>query len=296
MTGLTTLPETHLARILRDDVMVESWLYGKSGKTKLAYALDARRFRDFVGKPLADVTLTDAQDYARSIEKLSTARQARAIATIKSLLSHAHRMGGVPFNVGTGLTTPKVENTLAERIVDRDSIRDMLRLSKGADTLRDHTLLTLLYYAGLRISEAVSLEWRHVVQRDAGRGQVTVTGKGGKTRSILLPPAAWSALTALRATDTTATDTDKVFRARRDADSLSTVSVHKIVKVAAARAGLPSGFSAHWLRHGLASHALDAGAPAHVVQQTLGHASLTTTSRYAHARPSDSASLYLDRC
>jgi integrase/recombinase XerD len=49
----------------------------------------------------------------------------------------------------------------------------------------------------------------------------------------------------------------------------------------------------HWLRHAHVSHALDRGAPAHLVQQTVGHASLTTTSRYAHARPNDSSARYL---
>jgi site-specific recombinase XerD len=62
--------------------------------------------------------------------------------------------------------------------------------------------------------------------------------------------------------------------------------VHRIVKQAAARAGL-------WLRHAHVSHALDRGAPAHLVQATVGHASLTTISRYAHARPKTSSSTYL---
>ena len=69
--------------------------------------------------------------------------------------------------------------------------------------------------------------------------------------------------------------------------------VHRIVKAVAKRAGLSDAVSAHWLRHAHVSHALDAGAPAHLVQATVGHASLATTSRYAHARPSDSSARYL---
>jgi integrase/recombinase XerD len=65
------------------------------------------------------------------------------------------------------------------------------------------------------------------------------------------------------------------------------------VKAAAARAGLPPEVSAHWLRHAHASHALDRGAPAHLVQATLGHSSLTTTGRYLHARPSESSGKFL---
>ena len=67
----------------------------------------------------------------------------------------------------------------------------------------------------------------------------------------------------------------------------------RVVKGLAKRAGLPAAVSPHFFRHAHASHALDRGAPPHLVQQTLGHASLATTSRYAHARPDDSSARYL---
>jgi len=63
----------------------------------------------------------------------------------------------------------------------------------------------------------------------------------------------------------------------------------------AARAGLDPAVSAHWLRHAHASHSLDRGAPIHLVQATLGHASVATTGKYLHARPSDSSARYLGR-
>jgi integrase/recombinase XerD len=74
---------------------------------------------------------------------------------------------------------------------------------------------------------------------------------------------------------------------------LHRTTVERIVTRAARRAGIDKHVSPHWLRHALASHALDRGAPIHVVQQTLGHASLATTSKYSHARPGDSAGLYV---
>ena len=66
-----------------------------------------------------------------------------------------------------------------------------------------------------------------------------------------------------------------------------------MVKAAAARADLPAGVSPHWLRHSFASHALDNGAPLPLVQAGLGHASVATTSKYLHARPSDGAGRFL---
>ena len=149
-------------------------------------------------------------------------------------------------------------------------------------------MLRLLYAGGLRISEACGLCWRDVQPRDDA-GQATVYGKGGKTRVILLPASVWRALAPLRQ----GADQDApVFRSAKGGH-LDPSAVHRVVKAAAARAGLPASVSAHWLRHAHASHALDRGAPIHLVQQTLGHASLTTTSKYAHARPSDSSGRYL---
>ena len=69
--------------------------------------------------------------------------------------------------------------------------------------------------------------------------------------------------------------------------------VERIVTKAAVRAGVEGKVSPHWLRHGHATHALERGAPIHLVQATLGHASVATTGRYLHARPTDSSSKYL---
>ncbi|MDP4005636.1 tyrosine-type recombinase/integrase [Methylobacterium sp. NEAU K] len=72
-----------------------------------------------------------------------------------------------------------------------------------------------------------------------------------------------------------------------------TADIHRVVKAAAARAGLPAEVSAHWLRHAHASHSLDRGAPIHLLQATLGYASVATTGRYLHARPSESSARFL---
>jgi integrase/recombinase XerD len=83
-----------------------------------------------------------------------------------------------------------------------------------------------------------------------------------------------------------------VFRSRKGGH-LDPSAVHRIVKAAANRAELPDHVSAHWLRHAYASHSLDRGAPIHLVQATLGHASVATIGRYLHARPTDSSARYL---
>lgn len=154
---------------------------------------------------------------------------------------------------------------------------------------RNHALLRFLYCTGARVSEVVGLTGRDLQPRDTG-GQASIFGKGGKTRAVLLPAALWSDVKALRYDSDD--DNAPVFRSRRGGPLVPS-SVHRIVRAAARRAGVTEPVSAHWFRHAHASHALDRGAPIHLVQHTLGHASVTTTGRYLHARPTDSSSTYL---
>jgi len=133
------------------------------------------------------------------------------------------------------------------------------------------------------------LRWRDLTEREQG-GQVTAFGKGGKTRAVVLPQSVWDEIAALRGE---AGPDDAVFRSRKGGNCLAIAQVWLIVKTAAQRAGLGDAVSPHWLRHAHASHALDRGAPIHLVQSTLGHASVATTGRYTHARPGESSGRYL---
>ena len=84
-------------------------------------------------------------------------------------------------------------------------------------------------------------------------------------------------------------------RSRKGANGgvLRPTAVLRVVQRAARLAGIELAVSPHWFRHAHASHALDRGAPIHLVQATLGHASITTTGRYLHARPQDSSGRFL---
>ncbi|MCJ2086019.1 tyrosine-type recombinase/integrase [Methylobacterium sp. E-005] len=165
---------------------------------------------------------------------------------------------------------------------------DALLMIRQEPTLRNRVLLTVLYGGGLRISDVCGLRWRDLTARDEA-GQATVFGKDGKTRAVLLSAATWKGLLALRGE---APDNAPVFLSRKGG-ALDPNAVHRVVKAAAARAGLRSKVSAHWLLHAHASHSLDRGAPIHLVQATQGHASVATTGRYLHARPSESSARFL---
>ena len=264
--------------------LVALWLHGRSPATQRAYRADLAAFRAVIAAPLRQLTLGELQDYQDTLNTLAPTTQARRLSAIKSLLSFAQRTGFLSVNVGAAIRPQKAKQTLSERILDVDAVLQLIALERHP---RNRALLRLLYLGGLRISEVCSLCGRDLVTRD-GSGQVTIFGKGGKTRAVLLKPSVWQELAALRDPDPAA----PLFRSRQGG-ALDPSQVHRIVKEAAQRAGLPDAVSAHWLRHAHVSHALDRGAPVHLVQATVGHASLTTTSRYAHARPDDSSSLYL---
>ena len=208
---------------------------------------------------------------------------------MKSLLAFGHRLGYLRFDVGRALRLPSVRNRLNERILSEADLHRILTLEANP---RNRTLLTLLYASGIRVSELCTLAWRDL-QPNAEGGQVTVFGKGSKTRTIQLPASVWKLLSGLH--DSAATPDSAVFRSRKAKNEgfLQPLAVLRIVRTAAKRAGIELPVSPHWFRHAHASHALDRGAPIHLVQATLGHASITTTGRYLHARPNDSSSRFL---
>jgi integrase/recombinase XerD len=269
-----------------DDEVVRLWLHGRPEHTQRAYLREVGRFTKFVNKPLQSVTLSDVQEFADSLDSMKSSSVARALAAIKSLLSFAHEIGYTPFNVGLPVRLPTVRNRRAERILTEEQVMKMLALTKNT---RDHALLRLAYASALRISELASLSWRDLTPR-SDAGQVSVMAKGGKNHSVLLSPGTWKELMSLRNPE--ALEDSPVFVSRKG-NRLSQVQIHRIVVAASQRSEIPSKVSLHWLRHAHASHALDRGAPIHLVSQTLNHSNLATTSVYVHARPTESSGKYL---
>jgi site-specific recombinase XerD len=168
---------------------------------------------------------------------------------------------------------------------------DVALLVRAAKTPRDRLLLQVLYAAGLRVSELVTLTWSDVIERDGGKVQLSVMGKGSVPRDVLLPDLVSKSLLAFRGE---ASADDAVFKSRWTDKAITTRGVHDMIKKTAERAGINPAVSAHWLRHGHASHALDRGATLADVQATLGHANVATTSSYLHSRPDRSSGLKLD--
>ena len=273
----------------QDAKLVELWLSMKTSRhTRRAYASDAARFLAFVAKPLSWVTLADLQAFAADLGQgtLKPASQNRTLTAVKSLLSFAQETGYLPFNVGAAVKLVPDRDDLAQRILEESEVAKLIEAAREG---RDRVLLKLLYVSGVRVSEVCGLKWCDAVPRAEG-GQITVFGKGGKTRAILLKPKSWQQLLAIRGN---AGVVDPMFPSRKGGGPLDASQVRRIVYAAAKKAGLERKVSPHWMRHAHASHALDRSAPIHLVQATLGHASVSTTGRYLHARPTESSSFYL---
>jgi integrase/recombinase XerD len=269
--------------------LIELWLHGRPENTVRAYWADVERFRANVGKSFRHVQLADLQGFANALSDLAPSTRYRILSAVKSLLAFGHRIGYLGFDVGRVLRLPAVRNRLAERILSEPDLHRILGLEQN---LRNRAILMLLYAAGIRVSELCELSWRDLQTNGEG-GQVTVLGKGSVTRSIQVPISVWKLVIALRPPHAGINDAVFQSRKKKGGGRLKPLAVLRIVRAAAERAGIDLPVSPHWFRHAHASHALDRGAPIHLVQATLGHANVQTTGRYLHARPQDSSSRYL---
>jgi len=295
-----------------DGRLVELWLARRAPSTRRKYAEDLAKFSGFTEhKPLAGITLSDLHDFASFISVLmAPSSQGRVLATIKSLLSFANKVGYLPFNVGAAVELPKAKDTLSERILTEAEAHRIMNAPTGAFAARDRALLAVLYAGALRREEAVRLKWLDLKDRDdlgEGVGQATLFGKGSKTGVALLPASVYSEVLALRKvtertadgpkTERHAREDEPVFRSRKAKNGrgghLEVSQVNRIVSKAARDAGMDRPVSPHWLRHAHASHAHARKTDLALIRDTLRHSSIATTGRYLHARPNGSSALHL---
>jgi integrase/recombinase XerD len=127
-------------------------------------------------------------------------------------------------------------------------------------------------------------------KRENGEGQFKILGKGNKERVVVLSQATFLSLMSLRPQNYK--PHDPVFISREN-NRISAGADRLLIDKARLKAGITRRVFPHWLHHAHASHALDRGAPIHLVQSTLGHSSAATTGKYLHARPSESSGSFL---
>jgi len=292
---MTAALETQLQGYL-DHLTIER---GVAANTLSSYRRDLRRYSKHLSDrgihDLAKVGEDDVSEFLVALRQgdpdsgavaLSAVSAARALIAVRGLHRFAVAEGLTDLDVARAVRPP----TPGRRLPKSLTIDDVLALLDGAGgdspadgplTLRNRALLELLYSTGSRISEAVGLD---VDDIDTQARSALLSGKGGKQRLVPVGRPAVAALEAylVRGRPELARrgrGTPAIFLNVRGG-RLSRQSAWQVLQDAAERAGIKSGVSPHMLRHSFATHLLEGGADVRVVQELLGHASVTTTQIY----------------
>ena len=243
---------------------------------------------------LAELKLTDFRAWlaACAAENQQAASRARALAGVRNFFHWLDRTGQL-HNPAIGLLkTPKTARRLP-RPVSESSAQDIVALAKNVPEdawvgLRDEALFTLLYGAGLRLGEALSLRHADLASQD----RLTVTGKGNKQRNVPLLPVVREALMKYKAAcPYPCAANDVVFVGTRGGPLNPAVAERQLRRLRR-DLNLPDTVTPHALRHSFATHLLADGADLRSLQELLGHSSLSTTQLYTRVEADHLAQTY----
>ena len=258
-----------------------------------AYGRDLRRYLEFcAGRGITSidqVTEADLGDFLAWLRQgsaghppLAAASAARTLVAVRGFHRFAVEEGIASIDPGREVKPPAAAKRLPKALTVHEV--ELILTSTGGLAaeplgLRDRALLEFLYGTGARISEAVGID---VDDLDLEVGVALLRGKGGKSRLVPIGSKAREALTAyqVRARASLLTGAQQAMFLNARGGRLSRQSAWTILRSAAERVGVTADVSPHTLRHSFATHLLDGGADVRVVQELLGHASVTTTQVY----------------
>ena len=268
---------------------------GLSGNTTAAYRRDLERFFHYLSINQLNLDQVKPEELVGYISwlrgrantefKIGESSIARNVISLRSYFTYLAKEHNYA-NPTLNFHPPKIPKRLPKALTV-DQIMSILEIS-GDDliSIRDRALLELLYATGARVTEIINLNTADISTMKNGDAQVTtirVKGKGGKERVVPIGSFGLTAvndyLTRSRPTLSKVL-TQKALFVNQRGGRLTRQSAWSIVASRAARAGLAEVVTPHSMRHSFATHLLDGGADIRVVQELLGHASVTTTQIY----------------
>lgn len=271
---------------------------GLAANTLASYRRDLRRYSEFLAEcgrgSALEITEADVSAFLRRLREgddehgaLGVSSSARTLVAVRGLHRFLVREGMVDHDPAISVRPPSPAKRLPKAIpIDQvERLLGAAAFGDGPRSLRNRALLELLYGCGARISEAVGLDRDDVEIDDAGgAGAVILRGKGDKSRIVPIGSYAGEAVSAylVRGRPALASEgrgSPALFLNARGG-RLSRQSAWTVLRTAAERAQLDATVSPHTLRHSFATHLIDGGADVRVVQELLGHASVTTTQVY----------------
>ena len=276
-----------------------------SPRTLRAYGVDLRQFT----VSLSDFRMADSAGWIdpKSVGRIhvkaftgkmyregyTPGAMERKLSALRSFFAYLLRRGRIEVNPASQVDLPSKPKLLPDFLTTEEAVKliDNAQDQETACRLRDRAIVEMLYSTGARASELASLSREDV---DFDRGFVTLKGKGRKERLAPFGAKAEQALRALFAEgppprkDTRGTP---VF-INRGGGRLSVRSIHETVKRRARQAGFSRPVAPHRLRHSFATTMLEGGADLRMIQETLGHSSLSTTQKYTHVNLQRLMSVY----
>ena len=288
---------TSAKNLIRSFVESLSSEKGYSESTCRAYLHDLEEFASIIamGHPedpfrIQDVDALRIREYLGILHKRNKkATIARKLSALRSFFRYFVKHGVLPDNPADSILTPKQDKAIPVYL----PVDDMFRLLDSIENdtlpgLRNRAIFETLYSSGIRVSELANMNLFDV---DFGQRVIRVSGKGGKQRIVPVGKKALGSIRAYReklhrgkgacTEEGRAYENGPLFL-NKDNGRLSPRSIARILAKLAKQCGISLPVSPHALRHTFATHMLDAGADLRVVQELLGHRSLSTTQKYTH--------------
>ena len=253
-----------------------------SQNTVASYCSDVGKFLEFYGGRVEDVNVSDVDEYLQSRSGLSERSQARVLSSLKSFFDWLVLENVLKDNPCDRIDAPKIGRYLPAVLSEEEvtCLIDSVDVSTWQG-VRDKAILEVLYGCGLRVSEASGLKISCIYMKE---GFVRIIGKGNKERLVPIGEMAVQAVDAYLSVRPEPADQDSsdILFLNRFGRPLSRVSMFTMIKKQAVVAGIRKEISPHTFRHSFATHLLEHGADLRMVQEMLGHESISTTEIYTH--------------